>query len=308
MDGVNVLAAVILLAVIAFIAYMCYAAAHPPSPTGTSVGDIPTGSTTANAPSSTTTTPPSQDIVDKLVGVINTLSTKSQQVNTSPQVVEVVAPRVRCAHHACDIQQCGCHTVAHSMGIGQGFAAGYVPVPTGAFKNSNVEYGSVNDWWRDQYYTSGMGGGRCNCGCNSLRPCKNYRRLPGLREPQADNFFTPYSGVGVGPLHSVGGGIASTSAYAPFPEVESCWEKIGVLTSNMSDDTPNAPKNLLNLYRRPIAPSQNLWEYQVQDQSNFVLKLNDREIRDGDIVTVPGKQGTWTAKVYLNNKWIWQRS
>ena len=225
-----------------------------------------------------------------------------------PQVTSIIEV-VNCPRHACPIERCGCHVRDTCPQRGCGSC---VPIPSGALKATNEDY------HRDQYYANHAGapfggtshsfGGAshypfvsCNCGCGAPKPCKNFRKLPGMRGPSSDNYFTPYGNNS--DFHNVPF-ISSVSAYSPYPAVESCWEKIGLLTSNLADSNPNSEKNLLNLYRRPIAPAQNLWEYQVQDASNFVIKLNEREIRNGDVITVPGKQGMWTAKLFIKDKWI----
>ena len=98
--------------------------------------------------------------------------------------------------------------------------------------------------------------------------------------------------------------ISSVNSYAPFPEVSTPWEKTGMMqTVDPSDNT------ILNLYRRPIAPLQDLFEYAVQDKDGFILPLqNTNFLEDGDIVdSVPGKEskGRWKANIYVNNKWVW---
>ncbi len=92
----------------------------------------------------------------------------------------------------------------------------------------------------------------------------------------------------------------SVNAYAPFPEIKNPWEKAGILTSVSSDE-------ILNLYRRPIAPLQDLWEYQVEDKNGFIIVLNNKYINDGDIVNhVIGKHnGPWKAHIFVQNKYIW---
>lgn len=97
--------------------------------------------------------------------------------------------------------------------------------------------------------------------------------------------------------------IGSSSSFAPFPEVQTAWEKTGMIqTVNPNDDT------IMNLYRRPIAPLQDLWEYTVQDKNGFVVPLKSQYLEDGDIIkSVPGREslGSWKVNIYNNNKWIW---
>lgn len=247
-------------------------------------------------------------ITNKLAGILMNAQSQSPPPSPQPQVIVVNTPQPsvievdRCPRHSCPFDRCGCHVRDRCPMQATG-CINCVPIPSGALKATNEDY------WRDRYYqTPGVIGGSaypfvsCNCGCGSPRPCKNFRKLPGMRGPASDNYFTPYGENS--DFHNVPF-ISSVSSYSPYPAVESCWEKIGILTSSLSDANPNSEKNLLNLYRRPIAPIQHLWEYQVQDAAGFVIKLKDREIRNGDSITVPGKQGTWTAKLFTKDKWIW---
>jgi len=96
--------------------------------------------------------------------------------------------------------------------------------------------------------------------------------------------------------------ISSVNSFAPFPEVESSWEKTGILTTVNQDDD-----SILNVYRRPIAPLQDLFIYMVQDKDGFLIKLKDGLLEDGNIVVVPGKEskGSWEYKDYSLNKYIW---
>lgn len=99
------------------------------------------------------------------------------------------------------------------------------------------------------------------------------------------------------------GFYGSANAFDPAPEVYTPWEKAGILTTtDEHDDT------ILNIYRRPIAPLQDLFEYVVQDKDGFIIKLKEHYIEDGDIVPrVPGKEnkGSWRARMYIENKYIW---
>lgn len=96
--------------------------------------------------------------------------------------------------------------------------------------------------------------------------------------------------------------IGSVNAFAPFPEVNTPWEKTGILTTTNKDDD-----SILNVYRRPIAPLQDLFRYMVQDKNGFLINLKDGLLENGDIVVVPGKEskGTWEFKDYTMNKYIW---
>lgn len=92
--------------------------------------------------------------------------------------------------------------------------------------------------------------------------------------------------------------ISSVSGFAPFPEVQTPWEKIGILTQN---------SEILNLYRRPIAPLQDLFEYTAQDKNGFIIRLRQtKRIENGDsISSIDGKPGVWTAHIYINDKYVW---
>jgi hypothetical protein len=113
----------------------------------------------------------------------------------------------------------------------------------------------------------------------------------------------------------------SVDSFAPFKEVRTPWEKVGLLTSFEHNKHDSCDKNdseckrrhfegdreLLNLYRRPIAPLNDLWEYNVQDKNGFIIPLRNRTyLEDGDIVEhVIGKGGPWKTQMFLNNKYIW---
>lgn len=121
---------------------------------------------------------------------------------------------------------------------------------------------------------------------------------PQTRPLHSGDYFRPY-GPNV-PVSNVPF-IGNVNSYAPFPEVNNPWEKSGILTS-MGDK-----KQILNLYRRPIAPLQDLWEYQVQDKNGFVIKLPEKYLENGDIIPrVTGHDdGPWKVHDYVQNKYIW---
>ncbi len=112
------------------------------------------------------------------------------------------------------------------------------------------------------------------------------------RDPQT------YTGSGAIPF------ISSVSSYAPFPEVYTPWEKTGMVQTEDAKD-----ESIMNLYRRPIAPLQDLFEYSVQDKDGFVIPLqNINFLEDGDTIkSIPGKEakGPWKVNIYVNNKWVW---
>src|SRR5690606_30840211 len=97
--------------------------------------------------------------------------------------------------------------------------------------------------------------------------------------------------------------IGSSSSFAPFPEVQTAWEKSGMIQT--VDESENT---IMNLYRRGIAPLQDLWQYTVQDKDGFIVPLKQSYLEDGDIIdSVPGREslGPWKVNIYNNNKWIW---
>lgn len=115
----------------------------------------------------------------------------------------------------------------------------------------------------------------------------------------SDDFSRPFGGIPPGAPAFVG----SVDAFAPFPGVNTPWEKAGIITSS-------ARKNeILNLYRRAIAPGQDLWEYQVQDKNGFIIKLDQtRYLEDGDeIREVIGKHGLgpWRVHMFVQNRYVW---
>lgn len=131
---------------------------------------------------------------------------------------------------------------------------------------------------------------------------------PQTRPLYSADFFRPYGpNVPVANVPFFG----SVNSYAPFPEVITPWEKSGILTSISTPELDLAGRGgtspqILNLYRRPIAPLQDLWEYQVQDKNGFVIKLHAKYLQNGDIVPhVTGKEGSWRVHDYVQNKYIW---
>lgn len=94
--------------------------------------------------------------------------------------------------------------------------------------------------------------------------------------------------------------IGSVDAYAPFKDVDTQYERIGILTSLDN-------KEILDLFRRPIAPLQDLWQYEARDKNDFFIQLRQtRYIENNDIIDhIDGKQGPFRAHVYLDNKYVW---
>jgi len=126
----------------------------------------------------------------------------------------------------------------------------------------------------------------------------SYADTPFYKRPPSSQYATGYTGSGAVPF------ISSVNAFAPFPEVTTPWEKSGTLTTtDLSDGT------ILNLYRRPIAPLQDLYRYSVQDKNGFIIPLLQTNfLEDGDIVpSVQGKEnkGSWVANIYVGDKYVW---
>ena len=97
--------------------------------------------------------------------------------------------------------------------------------------------------------------------------------------------------------------VGSVDSFAPFPEVLSSWEKVGMI------QTVNPDSNaIMNAYRRAIAPLRDLFQYSVQDKNGFVVPLKETYLEDGDIIqSVPGREslGKWKFNDYILQKYIW---
>ncbi len=111
-------------------------------------------------------------------------------------------------------------------------------------------------------------------------------------------YSPPYTGSGAVPFYG------SVNSFAPFPEINTPWEKTGLLST--VDSSNNA---ILNLYRKPIAPLQDLFQYSVQDKNGFIILLKGVTfLEDGDIVPkVIGKEslGPWKVNQFVEDKYIW---
>lgn len=98
--------------------------------------------------------------------------------------------------------------------------------------------------------------------------------------------------------------VSSVNAFFPKPEVSSKYEKIGLLIQ----ENPKGKYNtkIMNLYRRPIAPLQDLFEYVTQDRDGFLIPLvQTKYLEDGDILkNITGKPGLWKAKIFVNDKYV----
>lgn len=178
-----------------------------------------------------------------------------------------------------------------------------VPVPANSLKNINENYNP------DIFRFSPLGLTGTTLRGYAQRPSyietqvipviEPGSNLPYQAKPTSGDFYRPYGpNIPVADVPFVG----SVNSYAPLPEVNSPWEKSGILTSTRDDA-------ILNLYRRPIAPAQNLWEYQVQDKNGFVIRLqNVKYVEDGDLIEyIPGKSGMgpWKVHDFVQNKYIW---
>lgn len=96
--------------------------------------------------------------------------------------------------------------------------------------------------------------------------------------------------------------VTSVNQYIPLKPLNTRWEKVGVLTTTSdTDDT------ILNLYRRPIAPMQNLFEWSVQNVDGMVIQITLNDPKDGDVLqSVPGMEskGSWNVKLYSKNQYV----
>ncbi len=100
--------------------------------------------------------------------------------------------------------------------------------------------------------------------------------------------------------------IGSVSSYAPFPEVYTPWEKVGIVTSKEDSHRSDGEKTIMQLYRRAIAPLQDLFKYSVQDKNGFIIPLNVNFIEDGDLIdNIIGKGGPWKANIFVGDKYVW---
>lgn len=117
-----------------------------------------------------------------------------------------------------------------------------------------------------------------------------YTDRPYPSNPFYNSMVAPNSGL---PFFS------SVSAYAPLPEINMPWEKVGLLSHD---------HELLNLYRSPVSPYQDIWQYQVKDKNGFVIPLTKYTLLEEDqkIPHIVGKGGPWDVHLYNQNKYIWQ--
>lgn len=183
-----------------------------------------------------------------------------------------------------------------------------VPVPAGAFKETNPRYNrawmygampgpfvsSVNKLVPTPW-TAGVVDS-LNLGNSAFISATNGVDTWGQMAGPAP-FADVYSGV-PGPL--VGGGIPNPMGRPVSP---AGWEKVGIV------QTKNGNGVIMNLYQRPIAPIQDLFEYQVEDRDGFVIPLKEKTfLSDGDTIhSIRGKEneGEWRVDIFENEKYIW---
>jgi hypothetical protein len=97
--------------------------------------------------------------------------------------------------------------------------------------------------------------------------------------------------------------ISSVDSFAPFPEVQSNWEKSGMIQTVDPSNT-----EIMNIYRKAIAPLRDIFEYSVQDKNGFVVPLKETYLEDGDIIhSIPGREalGKWRYNDYVRYKYVW---
>lgn len=154
-----------------------------------------------------------------------------------------------------------------------------VPVPMGSLKETS-------DAYRYSFYAS-----------RKPLPPHDYFRPYGPNHPEIQHTIK-YADTPCMPHFS------SVNAFVPLPEVQSPWEKIGILTTTNESDN-----SILNLYRRVIAPYQDVFEYSVQDKDGFIIRLpNSKYLEDEDIIPqVIGKEGlgSWKVHKFVKNKYVW---
>ena len=97
--------------------------------------------------------------------------------------------------------------------------------------------------------------------------------------------------------------ISSVNSYAPMPRVPGNFEKVGLLTKVGSS---GSGKDILNLFQKPIAPLQDLFEYQVENKNGFVIPIDAKYLEDGDTVAnVSGLGGPWKVNLFNQNKYVY---
>lgn len=130
-----------------------------------------------------------------------------------------------------------------------------------------------------------------------LKPYDYSQTQPVLnpRNGFVDWVFPPSSGKPV---------IGSVNQYAPLPEFTTSYNQVGYLKS--SDETKT---KLLTLYRRPISPQQDMYEYKIFDNENKItipLRNVNGYLENNDEVGPIAGQGTqkWIAVIDSENKFV----
>ena len=174
-----------------------------------------------------------------------------------------------------------------------------IAVPMGSLKQTNERYNP--DMFLSPGYRPNPEGLSLPLGSDfppvgrGVNPSSDFYRPQGPNSPSTFGALPFYGNV---------------DAYAPFQEINSPWEKAGLLVSAkggcQGDSCRGKDSELLNLFRRAIAPVQDVWEYMVQDRDGFIIKLENRRfIENGDIVDhVIGKGGPYKAHMFVQNKYI----
>ena len=97
--------------------------------------------------------------------------------------------------------------------------------------------------------------------------------------------------------------ISSVNEFVPLPRLVTNFDEIGYLVSSDPDE-----KKLLKLFRRPISPQQDMYEYKIRDSKNKldILLKNTGYLKDGDNIGIIDGQGpsTWRAVINTNNKFV----
>jgi len=168
-----------------------------------------------------------------------------------------------------------------------------VPVPRGSLKKTNENYGypfyKVSRPLKPYDYFKPFGPNQ------NVNQEANYADTPFYDRP--GSIYSPgFAGRDI-PF------ISSVNAFAPLPEVQSSYEKRGILQTLDENDT-----NILNVYAKPIAPLQDLYRYSVQDKDGFIVPLEETYLEDGDVIrSVPGKEGLgkWKYRDFVKDKYVW---
>lgn len=164
-----------------------------------------------------------------------------------------------------------------------------VPVQAGSLRETNEDFRGIPGWGSPYRR-------------EEERRSERLFSFPSGTRNNPGKFFRPF---GKPDPRRRTGFYGRASAFSPYPEVATKWEKVGLLTTTDS----NGKGVILNLFRRPIAPLHEVWEYRVEDRDGFFIELPmQKELRDGDeIPTILGKGdlGPWKVSLFVKNKWIW---